>query len=370
MAVCILGSIDSDHFTTHIQKRTATVARIDGCICLDQSACLAIFSADIPVQGAYPAGSNRLAITKCITNSNNLLSYNKIIRTSELCDLDFLHRLFRNVGFLNCDHCKVILLICSFDLCRNCIFHICIPFRTCIFGKTAVTAACYSLCLFFCANHIASCKTYSKCSCTRYNMVVSSNQKLIIILTYNDSGAASFTLVLTCSISEKTRDLLNTDRCDSHNRRHSCLCNSCYCSALCHNIFNIGICGTAVCTFICSCKCFSFSDLCTAAVIIDAKLISRHIHTLENNTSYQPEDHRKGNCCSCFSAKSTVSFPTGCLKFPRFLRRNTSSCVIPCLWLMYLIMCISRRFRSVPAVSCSIRTACTVSLAFLHPPAC
>ena len=194
-------------------------------------------------------------------------------------------------------------------------------------------------------------------------MIVGCNQKLTVIFTYNDSGSASRTLILTCSISEKARDLLNTDGSNCHNRWHRCLCNACYRTAFCHNILYAGICGTIICTaVVCSVNGFCFFNLCTAAIFYE--FISCNIHSLEYCTRNQSENHSQSHCCRCFFAKTVIPISTGCSGFLWFLGRYASSCIISCLRLMHFIMSVFRFFLSHTAI------LCVSGIALLHPSAC
>ena len=200
-------------------------------------------------------------------------------------------------------------------------------------------------------------------------MIIRCDQKFTVILTYNDSGTASRTLILSCSISEKARDLLYTDRSDRNDRGHRRLCNSGYCSALCYDAFHTGFCGTAICAFFCTGNSFCFSDLCTAAVIISV-FICRNIYSLKNSTCHQSKDHCQGNGCCSLLSKAAVPASMSCLRFMRFLRWNTSSRIISCLRLMHFIMCIFRFFLKT-GIILKIAAVCSISVTvLLHSPAC
>ena len=54
-------------------------------------------------------------------------------------------------------------------------------------------------------------------------MIIGSNQQLIIIITYNDTGTAGSTLILSGSISEKAWDLLDAYSGYRYYRRHGSL---------------------------------------------------------------------------------------------------------------------------------------------------
>ena len=136
-------------------------------------------------------------------------------------------------------------------------------------------------------------------------MVVSRNEKLAVIFSYNNTGTTSCTLILPRSISEKAWDFLHTDRCNGNDRRHGCLGYTGHCTTLCHNILHSRIRSATVSTVLCPGNCFCLSDRCTA--VISSVFICCNIHTLKNYSGYQPKDHSQCHHSGCFLSKAVVA---------------------------------------------------------------
>ena len=166
-------------------------------------------------------------------------------------------------------------------------------------------------------------------------MIVSSNQKLTVILSYNNTGTASCAWILH-SITEKAADLLHADGGDCHNRGHGSLCNSSHRSFL-----------------ICNCVC-AYSIAAALAGLIGNRggkrlcsayrcggiflkiLIRYRIHRLKNKACHQAKDYSQGNGVSCFFSKGRrfslfMMLPMFGLLFFRLL-----------FLFVYLVMCIFR----------------------------
>ena len=136
-------------------------------------------------------------------------------------------------------------------------------------------------------------------------MVVSRNEKLAVIFSYNNTGATSCTLILPRSISEKVWDLLYTDGCNGNDRRHGRLSYTSHCTTLCHNILHSGICRAAASTVLCSGNRFCLPDRCTA--VVSSVFICCNVHTLKNCSGHQPKDHSQCHRSGCFLSKAVAS---------------------------------------------------------------
>ena len=202
--------VDTDNFTIHIQKCTTTVTRIDCCICLNQVCCIRIFILfyaliiEFTVLCTDNTGCYRLSVTKCVTDCNDLLTNLQIIRASDRSYCYLIHCIIRNIRKCYRNDCKVFVLIVT------------------VYG-------CFISLTIDAGNRYGICSTY--------NMIVGCDQKIIIILSDNDTGTASLNFLLSGKSltsaksisSEIVLYILDRFCCNCYNRFHS----------FCSNIRNI-----------------------------------------------------------------------------------------------------------------------------------